>query len=122
MKYAWLLLAVTLTAGSAMADEIEMSTPMAATTLRFSDRYASAFYTVDQGHFNVVVAFSAGPDERAQLIRQTFQLEDGQSYHLSIGGYASNLQATRISITRQSDHLLADVTTCESRKNMANCI
>ena len=28
--------------------------------LRFSDRYASAFYTVDRERFNLVVAFSIG--------------------------------------------------------------
>jgi hypothetical protein len=124
MKSLRLLIAVTLTMTPpfAMAEQIVMESPRTAMTLRYADRYASAFYTVDREIYRVVLAFSVGPENNAQLIRQTFQLTDGQSYRLSIGGYGKNEQATTISMTRQHDHILADVVTCESKSSMANCI
>jgi hypothetical protein len=77
---------------------------------------------VDGDHFNVIVAFTAGPDENAQLVRQVFQLKDGQSYRVSIGGFGGNQQATAIKMKREKDHILADVISCESREKIASCI
>jgi len=124
MKTSWLLTLAVLTAvsSSAAAEQVVMDTPLIATTLPFSDRYASAFYTVDREHFNLVVAFSIGQDEAAQLIRQTIQLDEGQTYRLSIGGYATHQQATTLRLTRQNDRILAEVTICESRARVANCL
>ncbi len=123
MKYPWLLFATILVAGSSpavIAEEVVMSQPLAATTLRYSGHYASAFYTVDKGLFNVVLAFAAGPEGAQQLIRQRFQLQEGQTYRLSIGGYAGNRGSTTISMTRQHNRILAQITTCES--GQPNCI
>jgi opacity protein-like surface antigen len=116
MKSVCFLLAFAATIGTslAIAEETVMDQPMAATTLRFADSYASAFYTVDKAHYKVVLAFAAGSQDDKQLIRQTIQLEDGQTYRLSIGGYGNNEQASTISITRNNGQILADVVTCES--------
>lgn len=124
MKYLSPFLAaiLTLTASLAMAETIVIETPNASTSLRFGERYASTFYTVDGDHFNVIVAFSAGPDENAQLVRQVFQLKDGQSYRVSIGGYGADQQATTIKMKREKDQILADVVTCDSREMIASCI
>ncbi|MEJ2453353.1 MAG: hypothetical protein P8103_04245 [Candidatus Thiodiazotropha sp.] len=125
MKYPWLLLATILVACSSpcvIAEEVVMSQPLAATTLRYSDHYASAFYTVDKGLFNVVLAFTTGMEGDQQLIRQRFQLEEGQTYRLSIGGYAGNRGSTSISMTRKHNRILAEITTCESGQGMPNCI
>jgi hypothetical protein len=124
MKYLSLFLTATLTLTTSlvMAETTLMDTPNASASLRFGDQYASAFYTVDGDHFNVIVAFSAGPEEDAQLVRQVFQLKDGQSYRVSIGGYGDNQQATTIKMKRERDHILADVVTCDSRAKIANCI
>jgi hypothetical protein len=105
-----------------MAETTLIQTPNTSTSLRFGDRYASAFYTVDGDHFNVTVAFSAGPEAHAQLVRQVFQLKDGQSYRVSIGGYGADQQATTIKMKREREHILADVVTCDSRAKIANCI
>ncbi len=124
MKYLPFLLTAVLTLSTfqAMAEITLMDTPNASTSLRFGDRYASTFYTVDGDHFNVIVAFTAGPDENAQLVRQVFQLKDGQSYRISIGGYGADQQATTIKMKREKEHVLADVVSCESRAKNANCI
>ena len=124
MKHFRLPLALILTLGAplAVADETVIDQPMTATTLRFPDRTVSAFYTVEHAHFNVVVAIAAGAPAHEQLIRQTFQLDEGQSYRLSIGGYGSEERATTLRMTRQHDRILANVTTCESKQQMANCI
>lgn len=95
---------------------------MAATTLKIADRYASIFYTVDSDIYRVVIAFSTGTDDNAQLVRQSFQLADRQSYNLSIGGYGANEQATTINLKRKDDLILAEVVTCDSRDRMVNCI
>ncbi len=124
MKNSWLLLVAAIATGSspATAEEVVMDTPLIATTLAFSDRYASAFYTVDHEHFNLVLAFSIGEDEEAQLIRQTIQLDEGQTYRLSIGGYAAHQRASTLLLTRRHGRILAQVTRCDSRSSIANCI
>jgi hypothetical protein len=124
MKYSCFLHAIALMTGStlAIAEERVMDQPMIATTLRFADRYASAFYTVDKDHYKVVVAYAAGPKDDEQLIRQTIQLKDGQTYRLSIGGYGDNEQASTISMTRTNDRIMAEVVTCKSKESMENCI
>jgi high-affinity nickel permease len=106
----------------AVSDEIVIDTPMAATTLAFAERHASIFYTVNEDNFKVILAFPVGAVENEQLVRQSLQLADGQSYQLSIGGYGINEQASTISITRKDDHILAGVVTCETKEQMANCI
>jgi hypothetical protein len=123
MKYFCFPLAVALMSGSSMAiaDEHVMDQPMTATTLRFADRYISAFYTVDKDDYNIVIAYAAGSQEGEQLIRQTVQLKDGQSYRLSFGGYGGNEQASTISMTRTKDRILASVVTCDTKEQMARC-
>jgi hypothetical protein len=124
MKYLCFLLAIALMTGSSMAiaEQSVLDQPMTATTLRFADSYASAFFTVDKDNYNVVVAYAAGPKDSEQLIRQTIQLKDGQTYRLSIGGYGDNEQASTISMTRTNDRIMADVVTCKSKESMENCI
>jgi len=124
MKTSRILLAVALAAVSphAVAETLVMDKPLIANTLPFSDRYASVFYTVDEAHFNLVVAISVGEGEQAQLIRQTIQLIDGQTYHLSIGGYAGHQQATTLRLTRRNERILAEVASCESRAQIADCL
>ncbi|MES9853130.1 MAG: hypothetical protein ABW170_15035 [Candidatus Thiodiazotropha sp. L084R] len=124
MKYLNLLLTISLSTLSSLAicEEIVIDTPMAATSLKFADRNASVFYTVDKDIYKVVVAFSTGTEDNEQLIRQSFQLADRQSYNLSIGGYGANEQASTINLKRKDDLILAEVITCESRDRMVNCI
>jgi hypothetical protein len=118
------LIAAALSTGTALAtaEETIIDQPMTATSLRFADRYASVFYTVDSERYNLVVAIAAGAQDNAQLIRQTIQLKDGQSYRLSIGGYGNNEQATTIRMTRRDKRIVANVITCPSKADMANCI
>ncbi|MES9832376.1 MAG: hypothetical protein ABW139_09045 [Candidatus Thiodiazotropha sp. DIVDIV] len=124
MKHLNLLLTITLLTFSSLAtcEETVIDTPMAATTLKLADRYASIFYTVDSDIYRVVIAFSTGTDDNAQLVRQSFQLADRQSYNLSIGGYGANEQASTINLKRKDDLILAEVVTCDSRDRMVNCI
>jgi hypothetical protein len=124
MKYLQTLLAVFFffSAPLAVAKDIEVDTPMAATTLQLADRHASLFFTVDKTFYKVVFAFSTGMGENEQLIRQTIQLADGQTYQLSIGGYGINEQASTISMTRKDDRILTHVVTCKSKEEMTNCI
>ncbi|MEW8034916.1 MAG: hypothetical protein AB2608_08615 [Candidatus Thiodiazotropha sp.] len=124
MKYLQLLLAVTLYLATllAISDEIVIDTPMTATTVQFADRYASIFYMEGEESYKVILAFPTGEAKNEQLIRQSLYLADGQSFQLSIGGYGINQEATTISITRQDDHILAGIVTCEGKQEMANCI
>jgi hypothetical protein len=124
MKYLRFLLAASCLFGTplAISDDVVIDTPMAATTLQFADRYASIFYVKNEDFYKVVFAFSTGKGEKEQLIRQSLQLADGQSFKLSIGGYGANEQASTISIRRKDEHILAGVVSCESKQTMANCI
>ncbi|MES9940790.1 MAG: hypothetical protein ABW104_10555 [Candidatus Thiodiazotropha sp. 6PLUC2] len=124
MKYLNLLLTITLSTLSSLAlcEQTVIDTPMAATTLKLDDRYASVFYTADKDVFKVVVAFSTGSDDNEQLIRQSFQLADRQSYNLSIGGYGINEQASTINLKRKGGRIFAEIVSCKSRDKMVNCI
>ncbi|MES9972590.1 MAG: hypothetical protein ABW092_21350 [Candidatus Thiodiazotropha sp.] len=124
MNYLRALLAVTLYFSTplAISEEVLIDTPMAATTVQFADRYASIFYMEGDQSYKVILAFSTGQEESEQLVRQSLYLVDGQSYQLSIGGYGLNEKASTISLTRQQDHILANVVTCESKQEMAKCI
>lgn len=124
MKYLRTLLAVTFffNASLAVSDDVVIDTPMAATTLYLTDRQASIFYLEGEESYKVVLAFSTGQGEHEQLIRQSLQLQDGQSHRVSIGGYGLNEQASTISITRKHDKIVAAIVTCETRETMANCI
>ncbi|MES9992149.1 MAG: hypothetical protein ABW098_09360 [Candidatus Thiodiazotropha sp.] len=124
MNYLRALLAVTLYFSTplAISEEVLIDTPMAATTVQFADRYASIFYMEGDESYKVILAFSTGEEENEQLVRQSLYLVDGQSYQLSIGGYGINEQASTISLTRQQDHILANVVTCESKQEMVKCI
>jgi hypothetical protein len=124
MKYLGFLFAVSslFCTPLAISDDVVIDTPMTATTLPFADRYASIFYIESEDLYKVVFAFSAGKGENEQLIRQSVQLAEGQSYKVSIGGYGANEQAFTISIRRQNDSILAATVTCETKQEMANCI
>jgi hypothetical protein len=124
MKYLRILFVTVLgfNAPLAISQDIVIDTPMAATTLAFADRNASIFYTVNEDIYKVILAFSVGKEENEQLIRQSLQLAEGQSYRLSIGGYGIDEQASTISITRKDGHLLAGIVTCETKEQMANCL
>ena len=102
--------------------EIEINTPNTAVTLPMEGRKGSAFYTVENDRFNVVVAFTVGSDEKEQLIRQVIQLTDGQTYRVSIGGFGSNLKATTISLARKNMAILASVVSCDTKETMSNCL
>ena len=110
-----------LASSVSVAEEIILDTPNSATTLPVKNRYASAFFTVNQGHFNVVVALSMGTGVNDQLIRQVIQLADGQSYQLSIGGYAGHEVTTRIEMSREKDFIVADIQSCEPGEDSVNC-
>jgi hypothetical protein len=113
---------LTLISSLSVAEEIILDTPNTATTLPLKNRYASTFFTVDEDNFNVVVAVSMGTDVDDQLVRQIVQLADGQTFQLSIGGYADHENATTIRMHRKKDLIITDVQSCETRESMANCI
>jgi hypothetical protein len=49
-------------------------------------------------------------------------LEDGQTYHLSIGGYGEDKNLSILSMTRKADRILANTSTCVPENIPANCI
>jgi hypothetical protein len=124
MKHLAHFLAVLLMLASfkTLADITLMENPNTSITLRFGERYASTFYTVDGDHFNVVVAFSIGEGRRAQLIRQVFQLTDGQIHQISIGGYGDDEAAVTIKMRRVMERIQAEVITCHSKSEIKDCI
>ncbi|MEJ2619183.1 MAG: hypothetical protein P8163_02730 [Candidatus Thiodiazotropha sp.] len=124
MKYLYAGLAGlwALSPWYAQAVEFVMSAPNAAVTLPIEGSKGSSFYTVDGDRFNVIVAFTVGPEDNEQLVRQVIQLMDGQTYRVSIGGFALDTKATTISLTRKDQAILAKIVSCESRETMANCL
>ncbi len=122
MKFMHILLAAVMSAGAplAMAEETVLDTPLAGSTLLFADRFASAFYTVNEECYEVVVTFATGQEGSERPIQQTIQLEDGQTYRVSIGGFGENQLTTTLSMTRNNNQILADVTTGVSGLGLAN--
>lgn len=117
-----LLLAAVMSVGAplAMAEETVMDTPLAGSTLLFADRFVSAFYTVNEESYEVVVTFATGLEGSEQPIQQTIQLEDGQTYRVSIGGFGGTKPSSTLSMTRKNNRILADVTTAGAEAGLAN--
>jgi hypothetical protein len=124
MKFFCFLLATALTtvATTATAEITVMDTPKAGTTLKLPNRSVSTFYTIDGEQYKVVVTFTAGSHNKLQPIKQIIQLTDGQTYRLSIGGYGDDKSITTLSMTRNKSRILAEVSSCEQKDSLANCL
>jgi hypothetical protein len=124
MKYLSLFLAFALSTSSSLilAEETVLDTPLANTALQLGEQTANLFYSVRDDYFQVVVVFSIGSDRKQQPIRQIIQLEEDQTYRLSIGRYGSNTPSNMLSITRENNHILANVIYCESGEGLGECL
>ena len=108
-----LVLATALAVGApfAIAEETVLDSPLAGKTLWFTDRFVTVFYTVDEENYRAIITFAAAPEGSEQPIQQIVQLNDGQSYQVSAGGYGESKLTTTLILTRINDRLVADVTT-----------
>ncbi len=113
MKLNFFIMAALLTASSTqvMAVETAVKSPLAGSTLWFSDKYTSAFYAVEPETYQVVISFAAGPKDDTQPIQHTVQLNDGQSYEVSVGGYGENRLTVTLTLTRTDNRIVTNVTT-----------
>jgi hypothetical protein len=123
MKKMYLFIAISLTLGTplTMAQETVLDRPLSGKTLRFDDHYANAYYMTNQGKYQVVVTYEAGSDGNERPVRQVIQLEDGQTYQMSIGGYGDDKQISMLSISRENDRILANSMSCVPDETGANC-
>ncbi|GJM04096.1 MAG: hypothetical protein DHS20C09_00870 [marine bacterium B5-7] len=113
MKLKLFLIAALLAVSSTqvIAVETALQTPLAGSTLWFSDKYTNAFYTIEQEANLVVISLAAGPNDDTQPIQHTVKLNDGQDYKVSVGGYGENRLTVTLILTRTDDRIVANVTT-----------
>ncbi|HRY07025.1 MAG TPA: hypothetical protein P5114_07875 [Hyphomicrobiaceae bacterium] len=108
------LATVALVAGSglpARAETLELTKPMAGSTMFFADRYASAYYLVDKSNFKTVVTVAPGPNAEGNPMQFVNYLSDGESAEYSVGGYGTNAITVKLKLHRDGDTVKANVTT-----------
>lgn len=90
---------------------MQLSKPLAGSTMFFSDRYATAYYTIDKASFKTVVTVAPGPDGKGNPQQFVNSLRDGESAEYSVGGYGDNAIKVKLKLTRTGDTVKADVST-----------
>lgn len=98
-------------AQSADANTLELTKPMAGSTMFFADRYATAYYTVDKTSFTTVVTVAPGPDGKGNPMQFVNALSDGEAAEYSVGGYGDNAIQVKLRLQRTGDTVKAVATT-----------
>ena len=102
---------ITVPGSAANAETLELTKPMAGSTMFFADRYASAYYLVDKSNFKTVVTVAPGPQAQGNPMQFVNYLSDGESAEYSVGGYGDNAIQVKLKLHRDGDTVKADVTT-----------
>lgn len=108
------LLATTLAmvpVAPSQAGTMQMTKPLAGSTMFFADRYATAYYTVDKSNFRTVVTIAPGPGGNGNPVQLVNSLADGETAEYSVGGYGNNAIKVTLKLVRQGDTVTADVQT-----------
>lgn len=120
MAFAWksVAAAALLAATFAMtpvtpsrAETMQMTKPLAGSTMFFADRYATAYYSIDKANFRTVVTIAPGPNGKGNPVQLVNSLADGESAEYSVGGYGKNSIKVTLKLTRQGETVTANVST-----------
>jgi hypothetical protein len=93
------------------AETMQMTKPLAGSTMFFADRYATAYYSLDKANFRTVVTIAPGPNGKGNPVQLVNSLADGESAKYSVGGYGKNSIKVTLKLTRQGETVTADVST-----------
>lgn len=99
------------------AETMQLTKPLAGSTMFFADRFATAYYTIDNDNFRTVVTIAPGPDGKGNPMQLTNSLVDGESAEYSVGGFGENTIKVTLKLTRHGDKIIASVTTDETASN-----
>lgn len=94
-------------AQSADANTLELTKPMAGSTMFFADRYATAYYMIDKANFKTVVTVAPGPDGKGNPMQFVNALSDGETAEYSVGGYSDNAILVKLRLQRTGDTVKA---------------
>ncbi|MCC0011288.1 MAG: hypothetical protein H6875_12690 [Hyphomicrobiaceae bacterium] len=95
----------------AAAQSLELSKPLAGSTMFFADRYATAYYLIDNDQFKTVVTVAPGPEGQGNPMQFSNALSDGESAEYSVGGYGPNSIKVKLRLHRTGDTVKAEVLT-----------
>ncbi len=96
---------------AADATKLELTKPLAGSTMFFADHYATAYYLVDKSNFKTVVTVAPGPHGQGNPMQFVNYLSDGESAEYSVGGYGNNSIKVMLKLHRDGDTVKANVTT-----------
>lgn len=96
---------------SAQAGSLEVEKPYTGSTMFFSDRYATGYYTVDKVTFRTVITVAPGPDGKGQPMQFTNDLADGEKAEYLIGGYGDNAIKVKLMLRRIGENVITDIKT-----------
>ncbi|MCH9807075.1 MAG: hypothetical protein K0U74_05025 [Alphaproteobacteria bacterium] len=95
----------------ANATSLQLTNPMAGSTMFFDDRYATAYYTVDKANFKTVITIAPGPEGKGNPMQFVNELSDGERAEYSVGGYGKNAIKVKLQLTRTGNVVDAKVST-----------
>lgn len=104
-------------AASSSAETMQLTKPLAGSTMFFADRYATAYYSIDKENFRTVVTIAPGPDGTGNPMQLTNSLADGESAEYSVGGFGENSIKVTLKLTRHGDTIVANATTEAVERN-----
>lgn len=96
---------------AASADTMHLTKPLAGSTMFFADRYATAYYSIDNASFRTVVTIGPGPDGEGNPVQLVNSLADGETAEYSVGGYGDNAIRVTLELVRRGDMVTANVKT-----------
>lgn len=101
----------------ASAASLELTKPMAGSTMFFADRYVTAYYLIDKNNYKTVVTVAPGPDGKGNPMQFTNALSDGESAEYSVGGYGENAIKVKLRVYRSGNAVKAEVLTDAPKTN-----
>lgn len=104
-------------AATSSAETMQITKPLAGSTMFFADRYATAYYSIDKENFRTVVTIAPGPDGAGNPMQLTNSLADGESAEYSVGGFGENSIKVTLKLTRHGNTIAANVTTETVERN-----
>lgn len=94
---------------AAKAETAVLSKPASGATMFFADRYATAYYTLDEDAFKVTVTIAPGLDGKGNPMQFVTSLSDGEKSEYTVGGYGENAIKVKLQLQRAGDKIVANV-------------
>ncbi len=100
-----LISAVATAIAPAMVGGEELA-PLAGATFQLGEQAAVVYYTVaEDGAYRVVTTVAPGEGREGAPVRHVTNVEPGQSYTISVGGFGPGARESLLEVTRHGDQL-----------------